>query len=145
MPETKNQKEIHKSIDVEGLKSFLLKEISSLQAIYLYGSVVTEFFSKLSDLDVAIKTLTPLENIKRWEKQESLASSLNRNVDLLNLDQASLVMKFEVISKGIRIYQADLDKIENFETLIYSRYLDFNETRKAIIGEITTKGRVYAD
>jgi uncharacterized protein len=134
-----------KQIDPKLIVSHLNKSISSLQAVYLYGSFLSASFSDESDLDIAIKTEQRLDNQKRWQIQEDLASIYGRDVDLLDLDRASLVMQFEVISTGERIYCAAENTTALYETLVYSRYLDFNQIRKPIIEEITKRGSVYGN
>jgi len=89
-----------KKIDPILVVSFLQKAISTLRAVYFYGSYLTESFSDESDLDIAIKVGKNLNNQDRWRIQEDLASKLGRNIDLLNLESASLVMQFEVVSTG---------------------------------------------
>lgn len=134
-----------KQIDPILIISHLDKAISGLQAVYLYGSFLSETFSDDSDLDIAIKVDSRLDNQKRWQIQEDLASIYGRDVDLLDLDRASLVMQFEVISKGNRVYCAEENTIVKYETLVYSRYLDFNQVRKYIIEEIKKAGSVYGN
>lgn len=132
-----------KQIDPKLIVSHLNDAISGLQAVYLYGSYLSDSFSDKSDLDIAIKTVERLDNQERWRIQEVLAGIFGRDVDLLDLDRASLVMKFEVISTANRVHCADENIIARFETLVYSRYLDFNQIRKPIIKEIIKSGAVY--
>lgn len=132
-----------KQIDPKLIVSHLNDAISGLQAVYLYGSYLSDSFSDKSDLDIAIKTVERLDNQERWRIQEDLAGIFGRDVDLLDLDRASLVMKFEVISTANRVHCADENIIARFETLVYSRYLDFNQIRKPIIKEIIKSGAVY--
>jgi uncharacterized protein len=134
-----------KPIDKKSIVANLNKSISDLQAVYLYGSFLSDSFSDESDLDIAVKADNRLDNQKRWRIQEDLASIYGRDVDLLDLYRASLVMQFEVISSGERIYCAAENTIALYETLVYSRYLDFNQIRKPIIEEITKRGSVYGN
>lgn len=119
------------------------ESIRDLHAVYLYGSVITDDFKQDSDLDIAFKSPSCLNNQTRWRLQEELAARFNRDVDLLDLENSSLVMQFEVISKGTRIFCAEENEIEAYETLIFSRYLDFNQIRKLIIKSILSEGSVY--
>ena len=134
-----------KNIDDNKIVSLLKRRIRDLQAVYLFGSVVGDQFSTHSDLDIAVKAGAMIDPIKRWEIQEELAVLVGRNVDLLDLVQASLVMKFEVINTGQRIFCGDIDYIESYETSIFSQYLDFNEIRGLIIDAILERGNVYGD
>ena len=132
-----------KQIDPKSIVSHLIKAIPGLQEVYLYGSFLSASFSNESDLDIAVKAELKLDNQKRWRIQEDLAGIFGRDVDLLDLDRASLVMQFEVISTGERIYCADENTLAHYETLLYSRYLDFNRIRKPIVEEIIKRGSVY--
>ena len=132
-----------KQIVPKSIVSHLTKAISGLQAVYLYGSFLSDSFSDESDLDIAVKAERRLDNQERWRIQEDLAGICGRDVDLLDLDRASLVMQFEVVSAGERIYCADEKPIAHYETLLYSRYLDFNRIRKPIVEEIIKRGSVY--
>jgi uncharacterized protein len=134
-----------KPIEKKSIISHLIEAISGLQAVYLYGSFLSDSFSDESDLDIAIKAEERLDNPRRWRIQEDLASIYGRDVDLLDLGRASLVMQFEVISTGERIYCTAENTIALYETLVYSRYLDFNQIRKPIIEEITKRGSVYGN
>jgi uncharacterized protein len=134
---------ILKQINPKSIISHLHKSISNLQAVYLYGSFLSAGFSDKSDLDVAMKAENRLDNKIRWRIQEDLAGICGRDVDLLDMSQASLVMQFEVISTGERIYSVAENTIAHYETLVYSRYLDFNQVRKPIIDDIIERGSVY--
>ena len=70
-------------VDHEMISSFLAGKIADLQAIYLYGSAVGEHYSESSDIDIAVKARTGLDNLKRWKLQEELAAMVGREVDLV--------------------------------------------------------------
>ncbi len=141
---TDNGPKIHRSLDVNLIIRFLKAEFEVIQAIYIFGSAITSDFTRHSDLDIAVKLRTQIDNISRWRTQEKLAAQINRDVDLVELNRASLVMQFEVVSKGLKVYCADSYEVDLYETLIFSRYLDFNEIRKSIITDIIDRGSIYA-
>lgn len=132
-----------KAISLNQIITFLRGKLADLQAVYVYGSYVTGGFSAESDLDLAVRVAGELENPTRWKVQEELASLISRDIDLLDLGQASLVMQFQVISTGERIYCVDQDIAAQHEMLVYSRYLDFSLTRKPIIEAVQERGSVY--
>ena len=57
---------------------------------------------------------------------------------------ASMIKK-EVITNGKRIYanQQDLNEIELFETVVFSKYQQLNEERREIISEAVKNGSFY--
>jgi uncharacterized protein len=132
-----------KAINLPIIVDFLKAGISKLQSVYVYGSYLTGTFSDASDLDLAFRAEARLDNVRRWQIQQQLAIQVGRDVDLLDLAVTSIVMQFEVITTGRRIYCADEDTTAACETLVYSRYLDFNETRRRIIEDIHRRGSIY--
>jgi len=134
-----------KKIDLPSIVTILNDRIPDLQAVYVYGSFLMEHFNDGSDLDLAFRAENELDNVERWETQQALAELIMRDTDLLDLNQASIVMQFEVITTGKRLFCSDEDIIATYETLVYSRYLDFNQVRKPIIESIQQRGSVYGD
>src|SRR4030067_1240928 len=121
----------------------LQKEIPDLISVYCFGSSVRGHETLESDLDIACLSDRQITNIKRWTIQEEIAYLLKRDVDLIVLKTATDVMKFQIISKGLRIFVTDVRKAEQFEDLVYSLYLDLNEQRKGILEDIYKRGYVY--
>ena len=117
--------------------------LPSLQAIYLFGSVVTEHFTNKSDIDVAVMAPEPLDPLFRWELLQQLANELNRDVDLVDLTTATTVMQFQVVSTGERIFAADAVATEWWELKVYQLYLTLNDDRKPILDAIQASGRIY--
>lgn len=121
----------------------LQKGIPDLISVYCFGSSVQGYETLESDLDIAYLSDRQITNIKRWTIQEEIASLLRRDVDLIVLKTATDVMKFQIISKGVRIFVKDVRKAEQFEDLVYCLYLDLNEQRKGILEDIYKRGYVY--
>jgi hypothetical protein len=69
---------------------------------------------------------------------------LHRDVDLIDLRQASTVMRMQVVSTGESLFSADDPKREQFETMVYASYARLNEERRGILDDIRARGRVYA-
>jgi hypothetical protein len=76
-----------------------------------------------------------LSNVERWKLQERLAAQLDNNIDLVDLKNASVVLRKEIIEKGQLIYVANRYNVEHFEMTTLSMYLDLNETRKHILND----------
>lgn len=66
----------------------LHKTVPSVQAIYLFGRVRTEHFTKPSDVDVGILGKESLNPLSRWNLLQQLAIALDRDVDLVDLTTA---------------------------------------------------------
>ena len=121
----------------------LQKRIPDLISVYCFGSSVQGCETLESDLDIAYLSDRQITNVERWTIQEEIAALLIRDVDLIALKTATDVMKFQIISKGVRIFVKDMRKAEQFEDLVYSLYLDLNEQRKGILEDIYKRGYVY--
>jgi predicted nucleotidyltransferase len=122
---------------------FLKSNLKNLEAIIIFGSFANNYANTDSDIDIAFLCRSEVSNIKRWKLQEELASLLNRNVDLVNLQTASDVFRFQIVSNGIVIYALDKKSLEPRLDKIYAFYLQLNDDRKAILNDIKN-GSYYA-
>ena len=86
----------------------------------------------------------PLDNLARWELAQSLAISLNKDVDLVNLQRASTVLRHQIVSHGQRIYCADRFMAEEFESRALSNYVRLNESRRQILRDIQKRRKIHA-
>lgn len=124
--------------------STLIRELPcKVYAIYGFGSFYSGQSTPQSDLDIAILPEYPLQSEERWRIQEKLASLIGANVDLVDLNSCSLVMQFQIIANGKKIFSSDDYKTNAFETRIYSAYCRFNEERKVVVDSILKQGSVY--
>ncbi len=113
----------------------LKKEIPDLQGIYLFGSYVDNSMMRESDIDIAFLTSAILTKVEKWRIQESLACVLDRNIDLVDINEASVILRTEIVEKGKRIYTANVLACESFEVISYSLYSDLNENRIDILND----------
>ena len=125
------------------LTSLLQKALPQIQAIYLFGSIAQGQSTPESDVDIAILCPERLEPLHRWNLAQQLARELHRDVDLIDLQQASTVMRFQVVSTGERIYTQDENKMAWWELQAYQLYLTLNDDRRPILDEIQKTGTIY--
>ncbi len=114
-----------------------------LLAIYIFGSSITEYETKTSDVDIAIMCKTKIDKLVLWEVAQTIASKIKKDVDLLDLKSVSTVMQMQVITTGKRIYCADKMTVEKYEDFIFSSYVHLNEARKGILEDIKARGSIY--
>ena len=117
--------------------------IPEVVGIYLFGSHSLGSQHADSDIDLAILPKYKLSETKTWALAQLLAAKYSRDVDLIDLQQASTVMRMQVISRGERLYCSDEDACEVFEDYVYSSYAHFNEERAGILRDIAQRGSVY--
>ena len=129
-----NRKQTEKKIT-----EFLKKKIPGLLGIYIYGSFAENRLRPDSDIDIAFLTWEKISAVDKWKIQEELASLLDIDIDLVDLKDASVVLRAEVVENGTRIYTQNEYECDNFEVTTYSMYADLNETRKDILNDIEEK------
>jgi len=113
----------------------LQKCISSLDAVYLFGSYVSGDAAKNSDVDIGYLSKGELSQVSRWEISQKLASMLNKDVDFVDMKTTNTIFRYQILSTGERIYGGGYE-VEAFENLAYSFYLRFQEERKPIVDAI---------
>ena len=118
---------------------FLQKHLTGVYTVYLYGSYANGAATSESDVDLAFLSEEQITNVAKWKVQEKLAAELNKDVDLVNLKDASVVLRKEIVEKGKLLYSSDQYKTETFEMTTLSMYMDLNETRKDILNDYKEK------
>lgn len=118
---------------------FLKKQIPELLGIYIFGSYADNTVTGESDIDIAFLTFQKISAVEKWEIQEKLASLLDNDVDLIDLKDATTVLRAEVVEKGKLIYTSNQYQVDYFEMITYSMYADLNETRKDILNDYQEK------
>lgn len=113
-----------------------------IQLSFLFGSSVKGYFSKESDIDIAVLFDKKPDLNEIIELKEILESILKREVDLAILNGASPILKMQVLKYGILIFKRD-DKVYNkFFVDTINQYDDLKRVRK-VCEENILKGRIY--
>jgi len=130
------------------IPNILLKYLSGVQAIYLFGSLPARTEHDRSDVDIAVLLVPEQSKHVRREAfldaRTVLEADLHRDTDLINLRQADTVLQKEVVNTGERIYCSDEYAAEEFEMLVLSEYQKLSRERADIVEEILVSGRVLA-
>lgn len=119
------------------------RAVPSVIAVYLFGSVATGRSTRDSDIDLAILAAEPLAPQARWHLAQTLAISLSRDVDLVDLRQASTVMRLQVLGSARLLLETDRAKRQQFEAVALGAYARLNEERRGIIEDVRARGSVY--
>lgn len=114
---------------------FLLGEISRVELIYLFGSNASGKTNIESDIDLAFWSSNPVDEFDCFIVQEKLASMLSTDIDLVDMQKASEVFRYEIVTTGKRIYMRDIEQMHAIENRIWSDYLYLNENRKDIVND----------
>jgi len=100
---------------------------------YLFGSLAEGTASASSDLDLAV--LLPGDQLSAGELYLNLINDIQKTInterfDLLLLNNASPVIRYEVVRSGIAIYARSENEEENYEIKVRQKYLDTAYLRK---------------
>lgn len=125
----------------------ILENYPDVQAIYIFGSYGTEDEWPDSDMDIALllpplrakETSFPALNSCR----AVLADYTRKDVDLVNLRQASTVFQKEIIAAGRLLYCANPYAVDEFEMLVMSYYQRLNQERRELLDAFKQTGRAY--
>lgn len=118
-------------ISVEEIREGLgpvLKE-DGLQILLLFGSTVSGNKHKKSDIDLAFLFDRPVDILTLTNKVIRLLHT--DNIDVVDLKNASPLMRFSIAKSGILIYEKEDGVFNGFYSLAFRRYIDTKKIRDA--------------
>jgi len=121
----------------------VLARLQGCELVYAFGSRVTGRARADSDLDLAVLVGAALPPIDRFTVAQSLASDLGCEVDLVDLNTASTVLKKEIIAHGRLLFEVRPGARAAFEGRAFSDYVRLNEERRPILERIAREGSVF--
>jgi uncharacterized protein len=132
---------------IQNATELIRQRLSNALAIYVFGSRVTENTSRDSDLDLAVLVAGYADVVDLWNLSTDIATAINCDVDLLDMRAATTVMQYQILSKGIRVWQSDdpsvaLD-VGFYECAMLSEMTALNEARAGLIADIKKSGTIY--
>jgi predicted nucleotidyltransferase len=126
------------------VKEFLVKQLEP-QTIIIFGSSVKGNFREDSDIDIAFISAQEFKPYDLYLLAQALVSEVGREIDLVDLRQASTVFKAQILGSGQVIYSNDPKELANFQIRTLKEYALLNEERAEILRNISVRGRVYGD
>lgn len=105
----------------------LKDQVKDLRAVYVFGSFANGRNRADSDMDLAILADVPFDALALWQLSASVASAIDREVDLIDLraPNLSLVLGFEIVKEGKLIYCADEMALLDRKCYLIDMYHDF--------------------
>lgn len=114
--------------------------------IWLFGSTDSSMETQESDIDLAVLTASnKLDKIKLWQCAQSIAGQVGRNVDLIDLLDASTVLRAQIMNTGKQIYCCDQMRCNLFETEALADYLRFADERRELLEDITSRRKIFGE
>lgn len=124
--------------NTQQLSEHIIQLLPQAELIYLFGSQSNGQARPGSDYDLAVLLPESLSNVKRWELAQQLADIIGSDVDLIDLRQASPVLKMQIINQGQLIF-GKKNTATAFEMQSFSMYSNFQESRQDIISDFTQR------
>lgn len=119
-------------LDVEALVAYLNWQ-PDVVAVYLFGSVARERVGPRSDVDVAVLLRDGLSSEEMFEQRLQLLGDLgsfsDREVDVVVLNTAPLLLQQQVLKYGRVIYERDSLARIRFEVRARKLYFDLRPLR----------------
>ncbi len=106
----------------------IAKKYKFIQAVYLFGSQARDEASANSDIDIAVlleEDFTEKSGEIKVDLYEKLIKEGLDKIDLVILNQASALLKYEVVKENYLIYKNDNFDAASYQSLMIRKYLDF--------------------
>jgi hypothetical protein len=132
-----------KKTEIDLINNFLKKD-SCILAAYLFGSQAKGKSNKYSDIDIAVlfdHTVKEGYMDKQIKIMNNLSRVLNKEIDVIVLNKASLFLRYHVLKEGIKIYERCDRNEHNFEAQAIIQYLDFLPIKNRIENGLLLKIR----
>jgi predicted nucleotidyltransferase len=101
---------------------------------YVFGSLVKNDFSSLSDIDFAVYLDENLSDDQKYniyiDLLNNLISILGDNIDLVLMNSSELLMNFNIIREGEIIFERSKTEKALIESKIMNKYLDIDYYHK---------------
>jgi predicted nucleotidyltransferase len=120
----------------------LREHLDALLAVYVFGSQVSGHADAASDLDIAVLLPGKADPLLLWRLAGDLADIVNVPVDLLDLQAASTVMQYQIVTTGQRLWARD-SSAALFEVFVLSRKTDLDEARRGLFSDIQQDGLIH--
>jgi len=117
--------------------------LPDVMAVYLFGSAASGKMHPESDIDMAVLADSPIDPEKLWKLAQDMAAMLGLEVDIIDLRQASTVMRMQIVEGGKRLYCRDQAACDALEDFVFSDFARLNEERAGILEDVERRGAVY--
>jgi predicted nucleotidyltransferase len=129
-------------LDFNNITKAVLDLYPDTEAIYVFGSYADSSYRPDSDVDIAILA-NELQPKEMWNLKGDISKKVNKDVDLVSLNSVGMVLQYEILWKGIRIYEKDAESIAMKEMRILSLCNEYLEQTQELAEEIVRSEKVY--
>lgn len=114
---------------IEDLASRLgsaLRGQPEVRLAFLFGSSVTKGLASANDIDVAVAFAHSVSLLEQCELGARLEEIAGREVDLVDLDEASTLLRWEVVRNGVVLWARDQRELADFRARVPLEYFDLH-------------------
>ena len=97
-----------------------------IAAVYLFGSLGTEFEHPKSDIDLGVVFTRSVTLPEELELDAALSLHVSHDrMDLVNLNRAPIALQFRALHEGMLVYEGDYYKHSDFIEFVIKTYPDY--------------------
>ncbi|KJR45283.1 Nucleotidyltransferase [Desulfosporosinus sp. I2] len=112
-------------VEIQSWKAFFQSRVE-IAAVYLFGSLGTEFEHPMSDIDLGVVFTRPVTLSEELELDAALCLHVNHDrIDLVNLNRAPIALQFRALREGFLVYEGDYFKHSDFIEGVIKTYPDY--------------------
>lgn len=114
-------------VTIEELTSRLTRALQTrpeVRLAFLFGSSVSRGVSTARDIDIAVAFTRSLTLLEQGALASQLEQVIEREVDLIDLDQASTLLRWEIVRGGIPLFSRDREDLLEFRARVPLEYFD---------------------
>ena len=102
-----------------------LEGLAGIRLAVLFGSAASGRARPDSDVDIAVLGEHELDAGAESRLARTLSLATGRNVDLIRLQRASTLLKWQIASKGVPLVERTPGEFARFRAMAASEYLEF--------------------
>ena len=104
--------------------STVLEREGNVRFAILFGSVVTHGFSEARDIDLAVSFVHSPSLMELGDLATKLEQSTVKPVDLLDVDEANTLIRWEIVRTGRLVFSRDDGRYHDLMALVPREYAD---------------------
>ncbi|MBI5665884.1 MAG: nucleotidyltransferase domain-containing protein [Nitrospirae bacterium] len=139
----KNSKQSPAELNIHNQVKSFFKDKHNVLLVFLFGSYASRQMKTSSDIDIGVLFDETPSFYEMNGLKENLSEVIKREVDLVVLNNASPIIKMQVIKKGIMVFQRYKNDFSAFYGETVKQYDDLKIIRRKCEDNIL-KGRIYA-
>ncbi len=101
-----------------------LQRRPEVRLAFLFGSSVTRGIDAARDIDVAVSFARPVSLLEQCELGVQLEQVVGLEIDLVDVDSASTLLRWEVVRKGVVLCARDQRDLADFRARVPLEYFD---------------------